>query len=54
MIVALRKIEILLGQTSPKAKRLVLQWVINDLEGNFISVDKITGICGAKARIVRT
>lgn len=54
MIVALRKIETLLGQISPKGKRLVLQWVINDLGGNFIIVDKITGIFGAKVRIAQT
>ena len=55
MTVALRKIETLLGQISPKEKGLVLQWVISDLGGNFIGIDKKTlGVCGGEARIAQT
>jgi uncharacterized protein (DUF433 family) len=54
MTVALRKIETLLDQISPKEKGLVLQWVISDLGGNFIGIDKTTGVCGGEARIART
>ena len=40
MTVALRKIETLLGQISPKEKGLVLQWVISDLGGILLVLTK--------------
>ncbi len=54
MTVALRKIETLLGQISTKEKGRVLQWVISDLGGNFIGIDKTADVCGGEARIART
>jgi uncharacterized protein (DUF433 family) len=54
MTIALRKIETLLGLISPKEKGMVLQWVISDLGGNFIGIDKTEGVCGGEARIART
>ena len=54
MTATLRKIETLPGKISPKEKGQVLQWVISDLGGNFIGIDKTPGICGGEARIART
>lgn len=54
MTVALRKIETLLNQISPKEKGLVLPWVISYLGCIFIGIDTTSGVCGGEARIART
>ncbi len=54
MTVALKEIENLLTKISATEKAQVLQWVVSDLGGGFIGIDKTGDICGGAARIART
>lgn len=54
MTSTLKQVESLLSQMTVTEKAQVLQWVVSDLGGIFLGIEKTPGVCGGEARIART
>ena len=54
MTSTLKQVESLLSQMTVTEKAQVLQWVVSDLGGIFLGIEKTPGVCGVEARIART